>query len=114
MDALETLPEDGQVVLIAEFTALPGRAGEVDALLAGLAVDVRREPGNVLFDCYRRRDNDARFVVYEVYTDRAAFAAHIAADYGAVFNAALRKLIVEPNSVLTFLAPLDADKAAVR
>lgn len=114
MDVLKDLPADENVVLIAEFTALPGLADDVDALLAGLARDVRREPGNIQFECYRRRDDDAKFVVYEVYENRAAFAAHIAADYGAVFNAALRKLIVEPNSVLTFLAPLAAQTSAVR
>ncbi len=114
MDVMKDLPADAKVTLIAEFTALPGQADAVDTLLAGLAEDVRRETGNLVFECYRRRDNDAKFIVYEVYEDRAAFAAHIAADYGAVFNAALRKLIVEPNSVLTFLAPLHAEVAAVR
>jgi len=70
------------------------------------AENVHREEGNVAFDCYRRADDDAKFVVYEVYRDRAAFDEHIAADYGAVFNARLQELIVEPHSILTFLAPL--------
>jgi quinol monooxygenase YgiN len=94
------------VVLIAEFTARPGEADTVAVLLAGLADDVRREPGNVAFDCYQREEDPHRFVVYEIYRDRAAFEAHIGAEYGAVFNARLRELIVEPNSVLTFLKPM--------
>ncbi|SMQ74265.1 Quinol monooxygenase YgiN [Devosia lucknowensis] len=106
MDVLARLPADRAVTLIAEFTARPGKADAVDALLAGLAQKVRQEPGNIVFDCHRRLDDPARFVVYEVYQDRAAFEAHIGADYGAVFNAALRELITEPNSVLTFLQPL--------
>lgn len=105
MDILKDLPASGQITLIAEFTARPGQADAVDVLLAGLARDVRQEPGNIAFDCFRRLDDDARFVVYEIYRDKAAFAAHIAADYGAVFNARLRVLIVEPNSILTFLNP---------
>nr|WP_295884403.1 putative quinol monooxygenase [uncultured Devosia sp.] len=105
MDILNDLPATGPITLIAEFTARPGQGNTVAELLAGLATNVRQEPGNVAFDCFRRLDDDARFVVYEIYRDKTAFEAHIAADYGAVFNARLRELIVEPNSVLTFLTP---------
>lgn len=98
-----------RVVLVAEFTARPGQAESVAALLAGLADQVRQEPGNVVFDPYQRTDDPARFVVYEIYRDQSAFQLHIQADYGAVFNARLQALIVEPNSILTFLAPLQMD-----
>jgi quinol monooxygenase YgiN len=105
MDILKDLPATGPITLIAEFTARAGQGDTVAKLLAGLAADVHQEPGNVAFDCFRRLDNATKFVVYEIYRDKAAFAAHISADYGAVFNARLRELIVEPNSVLTFLTP---------
>jgi len=94
------------VVLIAEFTALPGNEETVADLLAGLAEQVRREDGSLVFNCHRRADDAAKFVVYEIYRDRPAFETHIAADYGAVFNARLQELIVEPHSILTFLHPL--------
>ena len=42
----------------------------------------------------------------EAYRDEEAFAEHLAAAYGAEFNAALGPLIVEDGSVLTFMAPL--------
>ena len=100
------------VVLIAEFTALPGQAETVATLLAGLAADVRREPGNIAFDCYQRQDEPHRFVVYEIYRDPAAFEAHIGAEYGAVFNARLQELIVEPNSILTFLKPMRVETSS--
>ena len=106
MDILNDPPATGPITLIAEFTALPGQGNTVAELLAGLATNVRQEPGNVAFDCFRRLDDGTRFVVYEIYRDKAAFKAHISADYGAVFNARLRGLIIEPNSVLTFLTPL--------
>lgn len=108
MEILKQLPTEGAISLIAEFTARPGQADAVATLLAGLARDVRAEPGNVAFDCYRRLEDQHKFVVYEIYRDKAAFETHIGADYGAVFNARLRELIVEPNSVLTFLVPLGA------
>ncbi|HEY9308179.1 MAG TPA: hypothetical protein VIP82_10300 [Microbacterium sp.] len=47
-----------------------------------------------------------RFVVTEAYRDAAAFAEHLAAPHGTVFNAALGPLIVERGSVLTFLTSL--------
>ena len=106
MDILQKLPAQGVITLIAEFTARPGQGDTVAELLADLAIEVRGEEGNVAFDCYRRLEDQDRFVVYEIYRDKAAFESHIAADYGAVFNARLRDLIVEPNSVLTFLTPL--------
>lgn len=105
------------VRLIAEFTALPGREEEVERLLLGLAADVRREPGCLEFEPHRvvappasvdvaagPAPIGARFVVTEGYRDEAAFAAHLAAPYGAVFNRALVPLIAESGSVLTFLA----------
>jgi quinol monooxygenase YgiN len=97
---------EDRVVLIAEFTARAGNAETVAALLAELAEQVRREEGNIAFECYRAADNASKFVVYEIYRDRRAFDAHIGAEYGAVFNARLQQLIVEPHSVLTFLQPL--------
>lgn len=106
MDILKDLPATGLITLIAEFTARPGQGDVVAELLVGLATQVRQEPGNVAFDCYRKLEDASKFVVYEIYRDKAAFEAHISADYGAVFNARLRELIVEPNSVLTFLTPL--------
>ena len=106
MKILSDLPPDAPVSLIAEFTALPGEENTVAELLAGLALEVRREEGNVVFDCHRRLENPAKFVVYEIYRDKRAFEAHISAAYGAEFNARLQQLIVEPHSLLTFLSPL--------
>ncbi|KKB07438.1 putative quinol monooxygenase [Devosia chinhatensis] len=105
---LDRLPKEGPITLIATFTARPGQAEQVATLLAGLAENVRRESGNLAFDCYRRHDDEHAFVVYEIYQDRAAFAEHVGAEYGATFNAALNELIVEPHSMLTFLGPLAA------
>ena len=116
---------DGRVELIAEFTAIAGREEEVERLLLALTAEVRQESGCLEFTPHRvaaapsgpafaaaaavagPAPVGARFVVTEVYRDAAAFAAHLAAPYGADFNAALGPLIVERGSVLTFLASLD-------
>ena len=93
------------IVLYAEFTALPGRRPEVERLITDLADEVRQEPGNQEFTVYQEAADPCRFFVLERYADRAAFEAHLAAPYGATFNAALRDLIVEDGSQLTFLQP---------
>ncbi|MEV1128495.1 antibiotic biosynthesis monooxygenase [Agromyces sp. NPDC049794] len=108
-----------RVELVARFTAVPGREEDVAHLLLALAAKVRHEPGCLAFEPSRvaapPAGSDAvagpeaigaGFVVVEAYRDEAAFADHLAAPYGAAFNAALRPLIVEDGSVLTFLAPL--------
>lgn len=94
-----------QRVLYARFTALPEHLDTVGELLAGLAVKVRSEPGNVQFDVWLEKDTRTYFV-YEVYQDEDAFAAHISAEYGAVFNERLGPLIEEPHSMLTWLMPV--------
>lgn len=94
-------------VLYAEFTAHPGEEGKVAELLEGLTRDVRQEPGNVTFNAHQLSDDPTKFFVYEVYADEDAFQAHLAAPYGATFNAQLNTLIVEDNSQLTFLDPIE-------
>jgi quinol monooxygenase YgiN len=111
--------EDGRVELVARFTALPGREDQVERLLLGLTAKVREEPGCLAFEPHRVGPAPAGsgaapgpepigtgFVVVEAYRDEDAFAEHLAAPYGASFNAALGPLIEEDGSVLTFLTRL--------
>lgn len=116
---MSRLTTEGVVELVAEFTALPGREEEVERLLLALAAEVRNEPGCLEFTPHRVADAPARaavatsaapvgsrFHVTEAYRDEEAFAAHLAGPHGAEFNAALRPLIVEDRSALTFLRRL--------
>ncbi|MCD2440726.1 antibiotic biosynthesis monooxygenase [Agromyces sp. SYSU K20354] len=111
--------DEGRVELTARFTALPGREEEVAHLLLALTAKVRAEPGCLAFEPYRvepappgsgatagPEPAGAGFVVQEAYRSHEAFAEHLAAEYGAEFNAALGPLIVEDGSVLTFIAPI--------
>ena len=112
-----TLTNDSaRVELLAEFTARPGCEEEVERLLLAFTVEVRREPGCLDFTSHRVEappmggsavagppTTGRRFIVTEAYSDGEAFAAHLGAQHGAAFNAALAPLIEEPASVLTFL-----------
>jgi quinol monooxygenase YgiN len=89
--------------LLAEFTVLPGAEARVAELVSELAGRVREEPGNVVFEVYTKADDVRAYWIYEVYRDDEAFRVHLAAPYGAPFNAQLRDLIEEDGSVLTFL-----------
>jgi quinol monooxygenase YgiN len=71
-----------------------------------LTARVRAEPGNLAFAPHTLKDDPRRWFVYEEYRDEDAFREHIAADYGATFNAALADLVDGGGSRLTFLAPL--------
>lgn len=93
--------------LYAEFTAADtATADRIAVLLATLSQAVRSEPGNLVFDGYRRDGTPLEFFVYEVYMDEAAFRTHIAQDHCRVFNTELSSLIEGDGSTLTFLEPL--------
>lgn len=91
------------VTLYATFTAQPGNAERVSELIRDFAVKVRQEPGNIVFDVTRRVNDENSFFVYEEYVDESAFLQHVASPDGGPFNDALKDLIVEPSSQLTFL-----------
>ena len=95
---------DKRRVLIAELTARDGCEAEVRSVLTDYAVHVRAEPGNKAFECYQTEDTPQRFVVYEVYTDEAAFQAHLAAPMNKEINQRLSS-ITEGGSSLMFLTP---------
>ncbi len=89
--------------LYAEFTARAGFEAKVSGLVHELALRVRAEPGNIVFDIHTKFGSERSFFVYEVYRDEASFATHLAADYGFEFNRELAGLIEEDGSQLTLL-----------
>ena len=66
-------------LLLAELNAKPSAANEVAELLTGLVSVARSEPGNLVYAVHRQHDNPDAFVLYELYKDRAACDAHLAA-----------------------------------
>lgn len=65
------------IKIMAVLSARPGRAAELRALLDGMIAASRTEPGNLRYDLWQ--DDTAapgRFVLDELYTDRAAVDAH--------------------------------------
>jgi quinol monooxygenase YgiN len=64
------------VKIMAILAARPGKAGELEALLSGMAPACRAEPGNLRWDIWRDQADAARFVLDELYQDNDAVAAH--------------------------------------
>lgn len=57
----------------------------------------RTEPGNRRFDVLEQNDDPTRFVLYEVYEDEAAFAAHQKAAHYLAWRDAVAELMAEPR-----------------
>lgn len=73
-------------VVLAELRARPERIAELDAFMARHAAAARDEPGCLVFDLCRDPADAAVFVLYEVYLDEAAYAAHRATAHYARFS----------------------------
>ena len=65
------------IVLVARYTVKPGQGDAVAAALQRMAPLVKAgEPGCVLYHANRATDNPDFFLLYEIYKDDAALAAH--------------------------------------
>jgi quinol monooxygenase YgiN len=65
------------IVLVAKYTVKPGQGDAVEAALRRMAPLVKAsEPGCALYHANRAADNPDLFLLYEIYKDDAALAAH--------------------------------------
>jgi quinol monooxygenase YgiN len=70
--------------LVVQMEVRPDRRAEFLAgMSANAAASVRDEPGCLRFDVCSVAGDPDRFVLYELYTDAAAFAAHKASPHFA-------------------------------
>jgi (4S)-4-hydroxy-5-phosphonooxypentane-2,3-dione isomerase len=91
--------------LMVQMEVRPGRREE---FLAGIAANaeasVRDEPGCLRFDVCSTDSDENRFVLYELYTDADAFAAHKAAPHFAQWRTVAEQVLVgqvnTPGSLL--------------
>ncbi|MGV7214646.1 putative quinol monooxygenase [Bradyrhizobium sp. UFLA05-112] len=60
----------------ALLKAQPGKAGELIALLRGLAGHSRSEPGNLRWDLWQDQNDETNFIVDELYKDIESVQAH--------------------------------------
>jgi quinol monooxygenase YgiN len=72
---------DGAVIVIAHFTAKPGREEELATFLQGLVEPTRREPGCVRYELNQDLKDPATFSFVESFADRQGFDAHCKMPY---------------------------------
>jgi autoinducer 2-degrading protein len=91
--------------LLVQMEVRPGRREE---FLAGMAANagssVRDEPGCLRFDVCSVDGDDNRFLLYELYTDAEAFAAHKASPHFAQWRTVAEQVVAHqvntPGSLL--------------
>jgi quinol monooxygenase YgiN len=64
------------IVLAVTWQAKPGHETEVAELFRKLTQASRKEPGCLMYQVHRHKENPARFFIYEQYKDDAALDAH--------------------------------------
>jgi (4S)-4-hydroxy-5-phosphonooxypentane-2,3-dione isomerase len=67
-------------VVVAQWLAKEGHDDEIAAVLKTAVMNSRAEPGCVLFMANRSVENPRKFVLYEQFTDEAAFQVHLATE----------------------------------
>ena len=74
-------------VVLVEFIAKPGHEADFRSRVLRQAADsLANEPECHVFDVCHDPERSDRTVLYEVYTDRAAFDVHLASDHFASFD----------------------------
>ena len=82
------------LALVVEFTLREGaRAAFLPLVRENAAQSVAREAGCLRFDVLEPEGSPADVLLYEIYTDRAAFDAHLASEHFRQFDAVTRDLV---------------------
>ncbi len=64
------------IAIVAEFRIKAGRSDDFAAYITWHQSQSRKEPGCRLFSANKDRDDEQSFIMYEIYDDEAAIAAH--------------------------------------
>ena len=100
--------------LMVQMEVRPGRRGE---FLAGMAANaeasVRDEPGCLRFDVCSVDGEEHRFVLYELYRDADAFAAHKTTPHFAQWRTIAEQLVEsQVNTAGSLLVTHTAEESA--
>jgi (4S)-4-hydroxy-5-phosphonooxypentane-2,3-dione isomerase len=100
--------------LVAQMEVRPGRREE---FLAGMAANaeasVRDEPGCLRFDLCSVDGDENRFLLYELYADAEAFAAHKTTPHFAQWRTVAEQVVVgQVNTSGSLLVTHTAEESA--
>ena len=94
----------GNVKIVAVLTARSGRNEDLRLLLSGLIDPSRAEPGNLRYDLWQDPREAGRYLLDELYVDRAAAAAHRASPHFQAYLARINDLAERTAWTLDALA----------
>lgn len=83
------------IIIIAHFTAQPGKAKELQEFLQTLVAPTRLEPGCLRYEVNQDLDDPSTFTFVETFANRAGFDAHCATPYVAKLFEMLPILVKE-------------------
>jgi quinol monooxygenase YgiN len=72
---------DGKVCVGVMYTIRAGHEDEAANDLRQLAVETRKEPGNLLYVAHRSIEDPRKFLIYEQYRSQADLETHRAKEY---------------------------------
>ena len=99
------------VIVFASFSPNPGQEADVEEILRGMVGPTRAEPGNEIYDLYKKTadsDGTPTFHFFERYADADALQAHRDTDHYKAYRAKIMDYLSEPIGVVV----LDAIDAA--
>lgn len=74
-------------VVTSTWIARPGEEAAVEAAIGRMIAPSREEPGCLSYEPHRDLEDPRVFFLYERYTDRAAYEAHLASAHFTEFGA---------------------------
>ena len=100
--------------LVVQMEVRPGWREEFLAgMTANAEASVRDEPGCLRFDVSSVEGEENRFLLYELYTDAAAFAAHKASPHFAQWRVIAEQVLVgQVNTHGTLLVTHTSEESA--
>ena len=102
-------------VVVVEFHLKPGAQSEFRALIdANADASVKNEPGCLQFDVLEPEGEGDRVLLYEIYTDKTAFDAHLQSEHFHVFNGASESLCLRKSVIRCGLVFSGANVASER
>ena len=102
-------------VIVVDFKLKQGARPDFRRLIdANADASVRTGPGCLQFDVLEPEGEDDRVLLYEIYTDKAAFDAHLRTEHFGIFSGASQALVLQKTVARCNLAFSGADVVSTR
>src|SRR5262245_19408502 len=88
------------IAAVVTFKCPPGQEAEFEKAFAEARVFVKQEKGCIAWDLYKDQKQPGVYFVVELYTDQAAFDAHVANPVLKEFGPRLRPAMTERTVVI--------------